>query len=53
MTDRSNAARDSGAASVPTVPGAPAASGAEGGSEKEDPMKGLLDSMKADEGKKP
>ena len=28
----------------------PAASGAEGGSEKEDPMKGLLDSMKADAG---
>ena len=27
--------------------------GANGGSEKEDPMKGLLESMKQDEGKKP
>ena len=55
MQESSKAGRDSsGAASaVPTMPGAPAASGAEGGSEKEDPMKGLLDSMKADEGKKP
>jgi hypothetical protein len=55
MTESSNAARDSGgaASAVPAMPGAPAASGAEGGSEKEDPMKGLLDSMKADEGKKP
>ena len=55
MQESSKAGRDSsGAASaVPAMPGAPAASGAEGGSEKEDPMKGLLDSMKADEGKKP
>jgi TRAP-type mannitol/chloroaromatic compound transport system permease large subunit len=56
MTESSNAARDSGsgaASAVPAMPGAPAASGAEGGSEKEDPMKGLLESMKADEGKKP
>ncbi len=56
MTESSNAARDSGsgaASAVPTMPGAPAASGAEGGSEREDPMKGLLESMKADEGKKP
>jgi hypothetical protein len=56
MTESSNAARDSGsgaASAVPTMPGAPAASGAAGGSEREDPMKGLLESMKADEGKKP
>jgi len=56
MTESSNSARDSGsgaASAVPAMPGAPAASGAEGGSEKEDPMKGLLESMKADEGKKP
>ena len=56
MPDSSNAARDStgaAASAVPAMPGAPAASGAEGGSEKEDPMKGLLESMKADEGKKP
>jgi hypothetical protein len=53
MTESSKAGRDRGAASAaPAMPGAPAASGAEGGSEKEDPMKGLLDSMKTDEGKK-
>ena len=28
------------------MPGAPAASGAEGGSEREDPMKGLLDAVR-------
>jgi len=54
MQDSSNAARDGGAASAaPTLPGAPAASGAEGGGEKDDPMKGLLESMKSDEVKKP
>jgi len=52
MTESSNAARDGSAGAASAVPGGPAASGAEGG-EKEDPMKGLLESMKADEGKKP
>ena len=53
MSESSNAARDGMAGAASAVPGAPAASGVEGGAEKEDPMKGLLDSMKADQGKKP
>jgi TRAP-type mannitol/chloroaromatic compound transport system permease large subunit len=51
MQNSSDAARDSGKAAA--VPGESAASAAEGGSEKEDPMKGLLESMKADQQKKP
>jgi TRAP-type mannitol/chloroaromatic compound transport system permease large subunit len=52
MQESSQAARDGSAASA-ALPGEPGASGAEAGSEKEDPMKGLLESMKADQQKKP
>jgi TRAP-type mannitol/chloroaromatic compound transport system permease large subunit len=52
MQDKSTA--DRGAAALPADAGASAASASEGaGSEKDDPMKGLLESMKKDEAKKP
>jgi len=52
MQDKSTA--DRGAAALPADAGASAASPSEGaGSEKEDPMKGLLESMKKDQEKKP
>ena len=52
MQDKSIADRD--APTLPLDPAAPAASATDGeGSGQEDPMKGLLDSMKKDETKKP
>jgi TRAP-type mannitol/chloroaromatic compound transport system permease large subunit len=52
MQDKSTA--DRGAAALPADAGASAASASDGaGSEKEDPMKGLLESMKKDQDKKP
>jgi TRAP-type mannitol/chloroaromatic compound transport system permease large subunit len=52
MQEGSKEGRDGSAASA-ALPGAPGASAADAAGEKEDPMKGLLESMKADQGKKP
>jgi hypothetical protein len=56
MQDKSNADRAAPSALPLEVPGAPASAASEGAgasAEKEDPMQGLLDSMKKDEAKKP
>ncbi len=59
MQDKSNADRGARSDAPPQIPSAPGSAGSAAGdgagasSEKEDPMKGLLDSMKKDEAKKP
>ena len=56
MQDKSNADRagqSNAPLQMPAAPGSAASEAARAGSEKEDPMKGLLDSIKKDEAKKP
>ena len=56
MQDKSNADRagqSNAPLQMPAAPGSAASEAAGAGSEKEDPMKGLLDSIKKDEAKKP